>query len=367
MMTASATTKTTATASTKKQQREPQPIRPSQGPLKSTWHKPENKKSWGLHHWLIHIFNIDPLPLNATAVMHEKDDPVPVWNNAQLHFWIGIRVLTAVAIQWAYTKWAGRSFPPLANALYWGVFISLFGSNLLNVLQKVVTKVGYLQPQASRDGIPDLKVTQVLHSLLMTAFFRPLAATLVGYNLDDPVTLSPWLPLIVPAFAAAVDFWFYWYHRIMHESDTLWKYHRTHHTAKHPTPILSLFADSEQEAFDVIVIPLLAYYTLKPIFAMSFFDWMVCWTHVMFIELIGHSGIRCAGTAPAFDLLPMKRFDVDLIIEDHDNHHSRGWKKSGNYGKQTRIWDRLFGTVLDRVETLDELVDHSDKVSLPQF
>ncbi len=99
----------------------------------------------------------------------------------------------------------------------------------------------------------------------MTAFFRPAAATLVIFNRDAPVSLSPWLPLMVPAFSLAVDFWFYWYHRIMHESDTLWKFHRTHHTAKHPTPILTLYADMEQECFDVVFIPLLAYFTLRPL------------------------------------------------------------------------------------------------------
>lgn len=367
-MTATATTTSTATSvPVKKQPRTPEPIRPSQGPLKSSWHVPEKKSEWGLHHWLIHLFGVDPIPQNSTAVKHDKDDPVPVWNNLQLHSWILSRVLPAIGVQYVYTQWAGRSFHPVANALYWGIFISMFGSNLFNALRKVATNVGYLQPEASRDGIPDVRVSQVLNSLLMTAFFRPIAATLIIYDRDAPVTLSPWLPLIVPLFSVAVDFWFYWYHRVMHESDTLWKFHRTHHLAKHPTPVLSLYADMEQEWFDVVFVPVLAYYTLRPIVQLSYYDWILCWTYVMFIELIGHSGIRCAGTAPAFDLLPMKRFDVDLIIEDHDNHHSRGWKKSGNYGKQTRIWDRLFGTVLPRVETLDHLVDHTDKVSLPPF
>ena len=367
-MTASTTaTSSVPAAAPKKQPRVPQPIRPSQGPLKSTWHKPENKSTWGLHHWLIHAFQVDPIPQGANAVIHEKDDPVPIWNNAQLHLWIAMRVVPALAIQYAYTQWAGRNFHPIVNVFYWGIFISFFGANLLNVLRTLATKVGYLQPQAARDGIPDLKVSQVLNSLLMTAFFRPATATLVIYNRDSPMKLSPWLPLVVPAFSVAVDFWFYWYHRIMHESDLLWKFHRTHHTAKHPTPILTLYADNEQEWFDVVFIPLLAYFTLRPLVDMSYFDWMICWTYVMFIELIGHSGLRITGTSPAFDLIPMKRLDVDLIIEDHDNHHSRGWKKSGNYGKQTRVWDRLFGTVLPRVESLDHLTDYSDKISLPQF
>ena len=43
-------------------------------------------------------------------------------------------------------------------------------------------------------------------------------------------------------------------------------------------------------------------------------------------------------------------FNLELIIEDHDLHHRRGYRTSGNYGKQSLIWDNLFGTVLPREE-----------------
>ncbi|GAC74968.1 hypothetical protein PANT_13d00081 [Moesziomyces antarcticus T-34] len=371
MTVATTTTTTQPTIAGKKKMAplEPQPIRPSQGPLKSTWHKPENKSSWGFHHWMIHLFGIDPIPQNATAVHHAKDDPMPVWNNFTHHIWIAMRILPAIGLQYLYMQWAGRNFHPIANILYWGTFVSLFGSNLLNVLRSVASKVGYLQADAARDGVPDVRVSQVLNSLLMTAFFRPAAATLVIYNRDEPMKLSPWLPLMMPLYSLAIDFWFYWYHRIMHESDALWKFHRTHHTAKHPTPILSLYADMEQEWFDVVFVPLLAYFTIKPIVSMSYHDWIFCWTHVMFIELTGHSGIRAFGGPPAFDLVswPMRKLGMELTIEDHDLHHSRGWKTSGNYGKQTRVWDKLFGTILPRQESLDEQIDHTTKISLPQF
>jgi hypothetical protein len=36
----------------------------------------------------------------------------------------------------------------------------------------------------------------------------------------------------------------------------LWKYHRTHHLTKHPNPLLTLYADTEQEFFDILgVVP----------------------------------------------------------------------------------------------------------------
>ena len=37
-------------------------------------------------------------------------------------------------------------------------------------------------------------------------------------------------------------------------------------------------------------------------------------------------------------------------MEDHDLHHRFG-KSGRNYGKQTRIFDRIFGTIGERIET----------------
>jgi sterol desaturase/sphingolipid hydroxylase (fatty acid hydroxylase superfamily) len=44
---------------------------------------------------------------------------------------------------------------------------------------------------------------------------------------------------------------------------------------------------------------------------------------------------------------------MELCVEDHDLHHRLG--KSGmNYGKQTRIFDRIFGTTSERVECVQK-------------
>lgn len=345
----------------------PQPIRPSQGPLKSTWHRQDDKQDWGFFHWLIHVIGIDPLPKGAVAVIPKKDDPIPVWDNLSAHIYIGMRLGAAFALQYAYTKYTGHNLSPSANMLFWGVYVSLFGINVLHSTRRVSTQIGFLQAQKPRDGIPDHRVGEVMRSLAMTGFLRPIAATLLCYDTQEPMRISPWIPVLIPAFSIAVDFWFYWYHRAMHESDTLWRFHRTHHTAKLPTTVLALYADTVQEWGDVLVIPFLAHLTVRTVLPMGFFDWMLCWSYVEMLELMGHSGIRCAGTAPAFDYLPLRKLDMDIIIEDHDLHHSNGWKKSGNYGKQTRIFDKLFGTVMPRVEMLDHLIDNSNKVWFPQW
>ncbi|KAJ9480394.1 putative sphingosine hydroxylase [Pseudozyma hubeiensis] len=344
-----------------------QPVRPSQGPLKSTWHRQDNTKGWGLYHWLVHTIDIDPLPPSSTTIVHDKNDSIPVWNNLSAHLFILLRFGAAFAVQYAYTHLTGRNFTSLVNMLFWGAYTSLYGINVIHSTRRVAGEVGFLQPNKARDGIPDHRVGEVLRSLAMTGILRPVAATLLCYNPSDAMRVSPWLPVLIPAFSIAVDFWFYWYHRLMHESESLWKFHRTHHTAKLPTTVLALYADGVQEWFDVLVIPMLAHFTVKTVLPMGFYDWMLCWSYVELLELMGHSGIRCAGTAPAFDYLPLRRLDMDIVIEDHDLHHSKGWKTSGNYGKQTRIFDKLFGTVMPRVEMLEHLIDTGDKVWFPQW
>lgn len=335
--------------------------------MKSTWHRQGNKEGWGLFHWLIHLVGIDPLPPASTTIVHDKDDPIPVWDHLSGHLYIWSRFGLAFALQYAYTRYMGHNFGLLANILYWGTFVSLYGINVIHSTRNLSQRIGFLQPHKARDGIPDHRVGEVLRSLAMTGLLRPVAATLLCYDPKQAMTLSPWLPLLVPGFAVANDFWFYLYHRAMHESDVLWRFHRTHHTAKLPTTVLALYADTVQEWGDVLVIPVLAYLTVRLALPMGFYDWMLCWSYIEMLELIGHSGIRCAGGSPIFCFVPLAKFDMDIEIEDHDLHHSNGWKKSGNYGKQTRIFDKLFGTMMPRVETLDHLVDWSDKVWLPQW
>lgn len=56
---------------------------------------------------------------------------------------------------------------------------------------------------------------------------------------------------------------------------------------------------------------------------------------------------------------------MELVIEDHDLHHRRGWKQSHNYGKQTRVWDRVFGTTIPRVEGWEGNVDYVNTAEIP--
>jgi sterol desaturase/sphingolipid hydroxylase (fatty acid hydroxylase superfamily) len=69
----------------------------------------------------------------------------------------------------------------------------------------------------------------------------------------------------------------------------------------------------------------------------------------MFSEIAGHTGLRANVTHPLIGPF-LKPFDMDLRIEHHDLHHRFG-KGGKNFGKQTRIYDKLFGTSFDCIET----------------
>lgn len=83
----------------------------------------------------------------------------------------------------------------------------------------------------------------------------------------------------------------------------------------------------------------------------NFYDWWLCQMYQMFTELAGHSGCRLHATSPSsFGLLP--KLGLDIVIEDHDLHHRQGYRTSGNYGKQSRVWDHVFGTTIAREECI---------------
>lgn len=138
----------------------------------------------------------------------------------------------------------------------------------------------------------------------------------------------------------------------------LWKFHRLHHTTKHPQAALSPYADNIQEWGDILVIPLLTWLVLRPNFA----TWWMSTVYILFTEAMGHSGIRLYWPTPLTSVI-LKPFDADLALEDHDLHHRRGWKRATNYGKQTRLWDVVFGTNGQRVEGKECNVDYINTAS----
>jgi sterol desaturase/sphingolipid hydroxylase (fatty acid hydroxylase superfamily) len=98
---------------------------------------------------------------------------------------------------------------------------------------------------------------------------------------------------------------------------------------------------------------------------LDFYSWWICHQYVAFTEVWGHSGLRVYLTTPSTLSWLLQLLRAEIVVEDHDLHHRRGWRKSHNYGKQTRVWDRLFGTTTDRIESLPSNTDYDHVAHMP--
>lgn len=338
--------------------------------MKSTWRQAD-KSSWNGWHWFYEILGIHPTALDKDVPVHPKSDKVPYLPEWLAHRWILFHAAIPLLLHQAFVWYTGRNFSVTVAILHYSFWFKVVGIREMYHLRRTGHIYGFLDgDQHARDQVPDVGVGKVVRSLISTSTFRPMAAVFLAYSQNQPpASMSwKWLPLEIGLYGIILDFWFYWYHRIMHDVPWLWKYHRTHHLTKHPNPLLTLYADTEQEFFDILGIPLATYFTLKAIgLPMSFYEWWICHMYVVFSELAGHSGIRIAAVPPNTFSWLLRYFNAELLIEDHDLHHRKGWKKSHNYGKQTRLWDRIFGTCFERVECKEDNIDYENTVEMPLF
>ncbi|KAB9006551.1 hypothetical protein FH972_026906 [Carpinus fangiana] len=337
--------------------------------MKSTW-RTWDRKRWGRHHWMAELLGIQPNDLNRETPVHQKTDKMPYLPHWQGHKFILAGALWPILVHQLYVLYTGKNLGYIAVFIFYTLAYKINAIHELNVLRNLGHKYGFLDgDKHERDQIPDHAVDSVFHSLVSTATFRPMMTTFLAYRTSHtPATISWWIIAEIGIYTVVLDFWFYWYHRCMHDFDSLWKYHRTHHLTKHPNPLLTLFADTEQEIFDIAIIPLMTWGSMKLMgFPMGFYEWWICHQYIVWTELWGHSGLRVLVTPPTTATPLLKFFDAELVTEDHDLHHRKGWKTSHNYGKQTRLWDRFFNTTHERYETIPANIDWNNPVTLPPF
>ncbi|KAJ5562917.1 hypothetical protein N7535_002636 [Penicillium sp. DV-2018c] len=338
--------------------------------MKSTW-RTQARTEWGPFHWLFEVLNIHPEVLNKEVPVHTKEEAVPHMPDWSMHRWVITHAVIPLIIHQAYVQLTGRNLSALAAFFLYAFAFKGIAIHELYVLRRLGHQYGFLDgDKHARDGVPDVGVGKVARSLISTSTFRPMFTVFIAYRASQtPADMSfAWLPLEIGLYGIILDFWFYWYHRAMHDVGVLWKYHRTHHLTKHPNPLLTLYADTEQEFFDILGVPLMTYFTMRFMgMPMGFYEWWVCHQYVVFAELAGHSGLRVHATPPSTLSWALRLFRAELVVEDHDLHHRKGWKKSHNYGKQTRLWDRVFGTCCDRVESTETNIDYENGVPFPLY
>lgn len=338
--------------------------------MKSTWRQ-WDRSQWKFPHKIFERANVYHIDLDREVPVHSKQDKVPYVSDWSMNIWVIVHAGIPLLLHQLYVSFTGKNFGPIVAFGFYYYASRVFTTRELRNMKELGHKYGFLDgDKHERDGVPDEGVSKALTSVMLAGLVRPLMTVYLTYQTSKaPISLS-WqsLPLEVSLYGIVLDFWFYWYHRIMHDVNGLWKYHRTHHLTKHPNPLLTIYADSEQEFFDIAGIPIMTYLTMKFLgFPMGFYEWHICQLYVMFAELAGHSGLRLHASPPNPLTWLMRIFHAELVIEDHDLHHRKGWRKSHNYGKQTRVWDRVFGTCSDRIESVSENVDYEKTIWMSLF
>ena len=280
--------------------------------------------------------NAYPTDLNQPIPVHQKTDKIPYLGQFSQHVWVLFYALLPVAIQQIWLSFTGIQFNGFAVFNFYFMAFNLIVLKEVHILRRLAHKHGFLDGDvAERDGIPDVGVPRIAASLYKTTGSRIAMATWLTYNRNEaPLDVMSswqwwaWLALEVGLYGVVLDFWFYWYHRAMHELGPLWKYHRTHHLTKHPNPLLAAYADHEQEFFDMVGVPFMTYITLRAMgVSLGFYDWWICHQFIAYTEVWGHCGIRVHLTPPTPFKKLLEAFDAELVVEDHDLHHRKGWRK----------------------------------------
>lgn len=367
-----ATTTTTAVPLAEATNPTPKPEygRRPQDSMKSSW-RTASRSSWNLWHWLIHITNIYPVRLDKEIPVFKKDDPLPYFSHRYGHRWILTHAAWPMLIQFLAQQYTGKPWSAIGTFFFYTFAMQFNSIHQIWVIRRMSHQYGFLDgDKHARDQVPDIGVMKTVLSLVNTTTFRPMIAVIASYQRSTELQLNPkWLPLELALYGVVLDLFFYTYHRSCHELDGLWKYHRTHHLTKHPNVLLSSYADEEQEFLEIALIPFLTWATMKFILRlpMGFHDWWICHQYVIFVEAFGHSGIRMWSTTITFASPILSFFGMDLQLEDHDLHHRKGWRKSHNYGKQTRVWDKIFGTMGPRIEAVEGNVDFNNVIVMPWY
>ncbi|KAJ5929195.1 hypothetical protein N7454_007043 [Penicillium verhagenii] len=325
--------------------------------MTSTWRSWDRSK-WTFGHWLLEVLNV------------HHTDKVPYANEFQFHRWVLIHTF----IHSSSTK--PTSTTSATHQYGWSSFSTALALEFIavhetHVLRRMGHTIGFFDgDKHPRDGVPDVGVGKTAQSLLCVIAVRPMILSFLTYRADEgPLSIKwGWLIFETGMYPLVLDFWYYTFHRSAHEIEHLWKFHRTHHLTKHPNPLLTAYADEVQEFVDIVGTPLITYGTLKLMgFPMGFYEWWICQQYVVFTEVLGHSGLRMIATAANPWNWLLKLCDMELVIEDHDLHHRKGWKNSHNYGKQTRVWDRLFNTSIPRIEGHAGNIDYVNTAKIPFF
>ncbi|KAL3454155.1 hypothetical protein BJX65DRAFT_301943 [Aspergillus insuetus] len=329
-----------------------------------------NQKPGALLLWLSTLSTRNRPGNNRRIPLHPKTDPVPHLSNWHIQYWVLLHAFFPLVLHQIYVTSVGSNLSSIAAFILYGFSFTVIGTHEIVIFDRLGYIYGYFDGKRhTRDTLARIGGARPIAALLSASTLRSMFVVWLRYDHHtSPASMRwMWLPLEIGLYALVFDFWFYCYHRVMHET-SLWVYHKTHHLAKHPSALLSLHTGIMEWILETAGLPTITLVCLRCMgLPMGFYEFWLCELNVVWFELGGHCGVRIDAAAPSPFIWLLKWFDVENTIEDHDLHHRAGRKRSYNYGKQSRVWDRLFGTSRGRIESVPDNIDYSNRASLPLF
>lgn len=129
------------------------------------------------------------------------------------------------------------------------------------------------------------------------------------------------------------DTYFYWSHKLMHNSKWLYRFHKIHHQSHNPTPWAAFAFHPVEALISLGIVPLIIFsIPTHPLALMIFLTLMTIY------NILVHLGYEIFS----------KKFTNHAVgkwqntTSNHDLHHQIGGKF--NYGFYFSIWDRIMGT-----------------------
>jgi sterol desaturase/sphingolipid hydroxylase (fatty acid hydroxylase superfamily) len=140
------------------------------------------------------------------------------------------------------------------------------------------------------------------------------------------------------AMAVIADFGLYWGHRVQHEFEFLWRYHRIHHSIDTPTPFSTMYIHPHDATLQGGIPMALAALLVRPAPAILY---------LAFAARVAENAINHTGLDSwVIDLFTLKLLPFRAPSAFHDAHHkySNHARNAKNYGETFWVWDWLFGT-----------------------
>jgi sterol desaturase/sphingolipid hydroxylase (fatty acid hydroxylase superfamily) len=271
---------------------------------KTTWHlKPALQRNlWEF------IASLDIAP-DAAYQRRDEKAPLrgppprrPMWEENAFIVSTGI-VPILLHSAWNYALPEHKMHWAPAWLLYHLCFI-LFAVGLIKRLHKFIAEYGcFDELNRGRDMVDDSHVNHLGRSIFIYTIFRSAGPFVMAWRgeMTNPLEGLSWItPIKIGMWHVCLDYFFYLYHRSTHEFDSLWWVHRQHHATKHPTPILSILADDVQECLEIFIVPFLAT-TIAPRMSFAELHLTICYT--LYVEALGHSGVRAEWPHPILGLI----------------------------------------------------------------